>query len=108
MNCLIVANGRGVFADFLVLDSCESDAVLGMEWLCRHHAIIDCRRACVVIHIPGRPEFEFQMNNKMIHPVALWMTSSRGILMTMQAYRKPVPEVQQIFWTSSRRSQDCL
>jgi len=89
----IVINGRRLFADFLVLDSCEFDAVLRMEWLCRHHAIIDCRRGCVVFCIPEKPEFEFQRNNKTVHPAALWMISSGGILMTIQADGKLDPEV---------------
>ena len=46
-------------AHFLVFESATYDAILGMDWLSRYHAHIDCPRRVITYWIPGYPEFEF-------------------------------------------------
>ena len=40
-----------------VLDTRGYDVILGMVWLSRHHAVIDCRSSVVAFNIPHQPEF---------------------------------------------------
>lgn len=51
-NSVIV---RDVFleADLIPLDIVDFDIILGMDWLAKHHASIDCFRKEVVFRSPG-------------------------------------------------------
>jgi hypothetical protein len=40
-----------------VLDTRGYDVILGMAWLSRHHAVINCRSKVVLFKIPHQPEF---------------------------------------------------
>ena len=40
-----------------VIDTGGYDVILGMTWLSRHHAIIDCRSKVIVFKIPLQAEF---------------------------------------------------
>ncbi|MQL87681.1 hypothetical protein Taro_020221 [Colocasia esculenta] len=35
----------------------DYDAILGLEWLEEHYALVDCRQKRIVFHIPGEDEF---------------------------------------------------
>jgi len=35
------------------------DVILGMTWLSKYHAVIDCRNKKVIFRIPRQPEFQF-------------------------------------------------
>ena len=51
-SCPIVISGRMLEADMFLLDTGGYDVILGMTWLSRHHAVIDCRSRVVVFKIP--------------------------------------------------------
>ena len=51
--------GRKLEADMFVLDTRGYDVVLGMTWLSKYHAVIDCRNKKVIFRIPCQPEFQF-------------------------------------------------
>ena len=40
-----------------VIDTGGYDVILGMAWLSKHHAVIDCRSKVVVFRIPLQAEF---------------------------------------------------
>jgi len=42
-----------------VLDTSGYDVILGMTWLSKYHATIDCRNKKVIFNIPRQPEFQF-------------------------------------------------
>ncbi|CAL9019994.1 unnamed protein product, partial [Prunus brigantina] len=46
-------------ADLIPLEMVDLDVILGMDWLAKHHASVDCFRKEVVIRSPGRPEVTF-------------------------------------------------
>ena len=48
-NCLIVIHDREFFVDLTALPFREFDLILGMDWLSKHHAIIDCDKKTVVL-----------------------------------------------------------
>ena len=41
---------RELFEDLIVLDMDEYEIILGMDWLSKYHAKIDCRKKIVVFH----------------------------------------------------------
>ena len=46
-------------ADLFVISTGDYDLILGMTWLSKHHAMIDCRNRTVTFRIPGQPKFQF-------------------------------------------------
>ncbi|XP_055959732.1 uncharacterized protein LOC126656815 [Mercurialis annua] len=59
-SCSVVIHGRDLRADLVVLDVLSFDVILGMDWLARHYASIDCRGKSVEFRIPGDLPFSFQ------------------------------------------------
>ena len=47
-------------AEAFVLDMQDFDMILGMDWLDRHDALLDCRRKRVIFRRPGEKEFMYQ------------------------------------------------
>ena len=48
-NCPIVIQAREFLADLIPLPFREFDLILGMDWLSRHRAIVDCGQKTVVL-----------------------------------------------------------
>ena len=48
----------------LVLDTKGYDVILGMTWVSRYHAVIDCRNKKVIFRIQHQPEFQFDGEHK--------------------------------------------
>ena len=48
----------------LVLDTKGYDVILGMTWLSRYHAVIDCRNKKIIFRIQHQPKFQFDGKNK--------------------------------------------
>ena len=42
---------------FFLLKMKDYDAILGLDWLEEHYALVDCRRKRIVFRIPGEDEF---------------------------------------------------
>ena len=51
-SCLVEISGRTLEADMFVLDTGGYDVIIGMAWLSRHYAIIDCKSRVVIFRIP--------------------------------------------------------
>jgi len=48
----------------LVLDTKAYDMILGMTWLSKYHAVIDCQNKSVIFRVPHQPEFRFDRERK--------------------------------------------
>ena len=48
-NCTIMIHDRKFSADLIALPFHEFDLILGMDWLSKHRAIIDCDKKTVVL-----------------------------------------------------------
>ena len=48
-NCPIVIQAREFLADLITLPFREFDLILGMDWLTKHRAIVDCGQKTVVL-----------------------------------------------------------
>ena len=55
-NCLIIIHDREFSADLIALPFHEFDLILGMDWLSRHRAIIDCDKKTVVLRCSDQSE----------------------------------------------------
>ena len=53
-------------ADLIVLDIHDFDIILGMDWLAKHHATVDCYRKEVQFSQPGEPEVIFCEERKIL------------------------------------------
>ncbi|KAF5459720.1 hypothetical protein F2P56_019642, partial [Juglans regia] len=52
-DCPVELDGRTLKADLLVFGQMEFDLILGMDWLFKHYAKIDCRKREVVFESPS-------------------------------------------------------
>ena len=59
-SCPVLVEGRELFADLVLLDVIDFDVILGMDWLARHYALLDCREKVVIFKIPNDDEFHFK------------------------------------------------
>ena len=55
-NCPIIINDKEFFADLIALPFHEFDLILGMVWLSKHRAIIDCDKKIVVLRCSDQSE----------------------------------------------------
>ena len=55
-NCPIIIHDREFSADLIALPFREFDLILGMDWLSKHRAIIDCDKKTVVLRCSDKSE----------------------------------------------------
>ena len=77
-GCEVHVMEHDLVADLILLEMLDFDSILGMDWLARHHATLDCRRKEVTFHILETPEFSFQGERS---------AASLSIISSMQAAR---------------------
>ena len=59
-NCPIVIQAREFLADLITLPFQEFDLILGMDWLSKHQAIVDCGQKIVVLRSSDQTEVIIQ------------------------------------------------
>ena len=59
MGCRVIIEGHEFIANLVLLDIQDFDVILGMDWLSRHHATMDCFRKEVKFCRLGEPEITF-------------------------------------------------
>ena len=69
-ECDVSIGGYSLPADLILLDMTDFDSILGMDWLARHHAILDCRKKRVTLNLPGTPQLVFQ-GDRPTSPVSI-------------------------------------
>ena len=74
-NSRILIGGQEFPADLVALDMRDFDVVLGMDWLSRHRATLDCYKKEVKFHRPGKLEVKFrgicrELSSNMISAMA--------------------------------------
>ena len=58
-DCPIMTREYEFMGDLIELSFKEFDVILGMDWLSRHQAIVDCRRKRVTLRTPKEDEITF-------------------------------------------------
>ena len=71
----VLIGGQEFPADLVALDLRDFDVVLGMDWLSRHRATLDCYKNEVKFHRPGKLEVKFrgirgELSSSMISTIA--------------------------------------
>ena len=56
----VLIGGQEFPTDLVALDMRDFDVVLGMDWLSRHRATVDCYKKEVKLHRPGKLEVKFR------------------------------------------------
>ena len=59
MDSRVIIGGQEFLADLILLDIHDFDVILGMDWLSRHHATVDCYKKEVRFCRPGETEIVF-------------------------------------------------
>ena len=77
-NCLIVIQAREFLSYLITLPFLEFDLILGMDWLSKHRAIIDCDKKTVVLRCSD--QFEVIVHGVRSGPMS-------NVISTMQARR---------------------
>ena len=71
----VLIGGQEFPTDLVALDMRDFDVVLGMDWLSRHRATLDCYKKEVKLHRPGKLEVKFrglrrELSSSMISAMA--------------------------------------
>ncbi len=74
-SCPILLGDRVFSSDLVLIPLREFDVVLGIDWLTRHHATIDCELKNVPLVVPGK-EFVYQECKSTFF--ALYVSASRA------------------------------
>ena len=91
-SCPVLVEGRELFADLVLLDVIDFDVILGMDWLARHYASLDCREKVVIFKIPNDDEFRFKgdkasMPQNLISAITARKLLKRGCLSYLAVVR---------------------
>jgi len=65
-DCPVELCNRTLAIDMLVLDTKGYDVILGMTWLSKYYAVLDCREKRIEFRIPRQPEFQFNGEPKAV------------------------------------------
>ena len=59
-NCLLLVHDREFSVDLIALPFHEFDLILGMDWLSKHHAIVDCHKKIILLKCSDLSEVTVQ------------------------------------------------
>ena len=79
----VLIGGQEFLADLVALDMRDFDVVLGMDWLSRHRATLDCYKKELKLHRPGKLEVKFrglrrELSSSMISAMAAQRMLRKG------------------------------
>ena len=79
----VLIRGQDFPADLVALNMRNFDVVLGMDWLSRHRATLDCYKKEVKLHRPGKLEVKFrgirrELSSSMISAIAAQRMLRKG------------------------------
>ena len=58
-DCTVRIDTREFSVDLIVLPLLELDIILGMDWLTRHRAVVNCYTNEVIFELPGQTKVIF-------------------------------------------------
>ena len=79
-SCHVLVDGRELLADLILLDIINFDVILGMDWLARHYATLDCREKVVIFRILNDEEFRFRGDKSSMPQTFISTITARKIL----------------------------
>ena len=91
----ILIGGQEFPADLVALDMRDFDVVLGMDWLSRHRATLDCYKKEVKLHRPKKLEVKFRgMRRELSSNMISAMAAQRMLRKGCQGYLAYVVETE--------------
>ena len=91
----VLIEGQEFPADLVALDMRDFDVVLGMDWLSRHRATLDCYRKEVKLNRPGKLEVMFRgLRRELSSCMISAMTAQRMLRKGCQGYLAYVVETR--------------
>ena len=81
----MIVGSQEFMADLILLDIHDFDVILGMDWLSRHHATVDCYKKEVRFCRPGETEVVFCGLQKILPTNT--MTAMRASKMIRKSYQ---------------------
>ena len=85
MGCRVIIEAHEFMANLVLLDIQDFDVILGMDWLSRHYATMDCFKKEVKFCRPREPEITFCGVRKILS------SSMMSVMMTGKILRKSYP-----------------
>ena len=86
-NCPIIIQAREFLADLITLSFREFDLILGMDWLTKHQAIVDCRQKTIVLRCFDQSEVIIQgIRSSVMSNVISAMQTRRFIRKVYEAF----------------------
>ena len=79
-NCPIVIQTREFLADLITLPFREFDLILGMDWLSKHRAIVDCGQKIVVLRCSDQTEVLVQGIGSSVMSHVIFTMQARRIM----------------------------
>ena len=87
MDSRVIIGGQEFLADLILLDIHEFDVILGMDWLSRHHATVDCYRKEVRLRKQRKTEVVFYGLRKTLpNSIMTAMKASKMLWKSYQGY----------------------
>ena len=89
----VLIGGQEFPSDLMALDMRDFDVVLGMDWLSRHRATLDCYKKEVQLHRPGKLEVKFRgLHKELSSSMISAMEAQRMLCKGSQGYLAYVVE----------------
>ena len=91
----VLIGGQEFPADLVALDIKDFDVVLGMDWLSRHRATLDCYKKEVKFHRPGKLKVKFRgIRRELSSNIISAMAAQRMLCKGCQGYLAYVVETE--------------
>ena len=84
-NSRVIIGGQEFLVDLILLDIHGFDVILGMDWLSRHHATVDCYRKEVRFYRLGETKVVFYGLRKILPNII--MTAMKASTMLRKSYQ---------------------
>ncbi|BBG95481.1 cold shock domain protein 1 [Prunus dulcis] len=79
-NCFVQVDDAWLEADLIPLDLADLDIILGMDWLEKHHASVDCFRKEVTLRSPGQPKVIFRGERRVLPTCLISAITAKKLL----------------------------
>ena len=93
----MIINGNALHADLVVIKLKEFDVILGMDWLSKNHAIVDCQTKEVVLETSEHRKIIFVGERKIVPTCLISATAAFHLIKKgCEAYLANVVDVSKV------------
>ena len=79
-SCAVLVYGKELFVDLVVLDMPNYEVILGMDWLSKYHATIDCKKEIVIFRPSKEERFLFISTTHKLRALIISSMKARRLL----------------------------